>query len=109
MVEALAAGTPVVTSEMRGFSDFIRHGDNGLFVRPGDIDGLADCLRRLHNDSALRTRLREGAIRTAHAMREGKPGTLAAARYRALLARDTRSRDRRVGREPRTGDRLSDP
>jgi glycosyltransferase involved in cell wall biosynthesis len=97
MVEALAAGTPVVTSEMRGFSDFIRHGDNGLFVRPWDVEGLTDCLRRLHSESALRTRLRAGAVRTAHAMREGKPGTLAAARYQELLARDPRAADPRVG------------
>ena len=86
MVEALAAGTPVLTSELNSFSELVRHGDNGLLFRSGDVDRLADCLRQLSADPALRGRLREGAIRTAHALRESNPASLAVARYRELLA-----------------------
>jgi glycosyltransferase involved in cell wall biosynthesis len=41
LLEAMACGTPVVTCPVGGIPAVARDGRNALFVRPGDIDGLA--------------------------------------------------------------------
>lgn len=53
--EALAAGLPVVTTPQSG--SVVRDGVDGFLVDPLDVDALADRLRRLHADAALRRRL----------------------------------------------------
>ncbi|MBD0330424.1 MAG: glycosyltransferase, partial [Thermoleophilia bacterium] len=60
-VEALAAGTPVVATPVGGVPEIVRDGENGLLVEPGSVDALADALRRLRSDAALRERLAAGA------------------------------------------------
>lgn len=54
VLEAMACGTPVVTCPVGGIPTVARDGRNALFVRPGDIDGLAAALERLLGDPALR-------------------------------------------------------
>ena len=56
LIEAAAAGRPIVTTDMPGCRDIVRHDQNGLLVAPRDVDGLAAAIRRLAEDPALRRR-----------------------------------------------------
>jgi glycosyltransferase involved in cell wall biosynthesis len=61
VVEALAAGTPVLATAIGGVAEVVRDGDNGLLVAPGDAEALADAVRRFFEDADLRERLRDAA------------------------------------------------
>ena len=65
LLEALAAGTIVVTSAPGGPREYLRHDENSLLFEPGDADGLAAALSRLAAEDALGPRLIEGGRRTA--------------------------------------------
>jgi glycosyltransferase involved in cell wall biosynthesis len=53
-LEAWANGLPVIGYRAGGVADVIRHEQDGLLVRCGHIDGLAEAIRRLAADAALR-------------------------------------------------------
>jgi glycosyltransferase-like protein len=59
-LEALAAGLPVVASEIDVFLTFLTHGESALLCPPGDGRALGDCLTRLARVPALRERLVAG-------------------------------------------------
>jgi phosphatidylinositol alpha-mannosyltransferase len=61
LVEALAAGTPVVCSAIPGYREVVRHGVEGLLVPPGEASTLATALRALALDRPLRERLAAAA------------------------------------------------
>lgn len=61
VIEAMAAGLPVVASAVGGLLDLIAHGHTGLLADPGSPDLLADALRRLLRDRALAGRLGRAA------------------------------------------------
>jgi glycosyltransferase involved in cell wall biosynthesis len=65
MVEAMAAGLPLVASDTGGSRDFAKTGINALVVPPRDIGALATALRRLLTDGELRRRLGAAALVTA--------------------------------------------
>jgi glycosyltransferase involved in cell wall biosynthesis len=87
VIEALAAGRPVVATDVGGVADVVRDGTDGFLVPSGDADALADRLARLAGDPALRRSM--GA-----AGAEDVPARYAVARllddmdelYRSLLA-----------------------
>lgn len=56
-LEALAAGLPVVASELDVFRTFLAHGESALLSPAGDGAALGDCLARVATDRALRERL----------------------------------------------------
>jgi glycosyltransferase-like protein len=60
VLEALAAGLPVVASDIPVFAEYLRDGESALLVPPGDPGALAGALGRLAGDPALRRRLAEG-------------------------------------------------
>src|SRR5581483_7773435 len=55
--EAMSAGLPVVTSNVRGNADHLIEGRNALFVPPRDPDALAEALERVLSDPRLRERM----------------------------------------------------
>ncbi|MDQ1477636.1 MAG: phosphatidyl-myo-inositol alpha-mannosyltransferase [Actinomycetota bacterium] len=57
LLEAMAAGAPIVASAIEGYQNVARPGKDALLVPPGDVDALRDALRRLLDDSELRARL----------------------------------------------------
>jgi glycosyltransferase involved in cell wall biosynthesis len=57
LLEAWANGLPNVGYRSGGVADVIHHERDGLLVRCGDIDALADALARLIQDAQLRARL----------------------------------------------------
>ena len=62
MLEAMALGKPVVVTRSPGIVDYLRDGENGLLVEPGDAAGLARAVRRLLDDGALADRLTKRAL-----------------------------------------------
>lgn len=65
IVESMAAGTPVLASNLRVARALIRHGKDGYLVPPGDVRQWAPAIRHLLADSELLTRLSQGAKQTA--------------------------------------------
>jgi glycosyltransferase involved in cell wall biosynthesis len=57
ILEAMRAGLPVVASNVGGVKEAVAHEINGYVVEPGDLNGLASCLRRLITDPRLRARM----------------------------------------------------
>jgi glycosyltransferase involved in cell wall biosynthesis len=57
VLEAMAAGLPVVASRVGGVPEQVADGETGLLVRPGDPHDLAAALARLLGDEDLRHRL----------------------------------------------------
>ncbi|MPZ50154.1 MAG: glycosyltransferase [Dehalococcoidia bacterium] len=55
LLEAMAAGCPVVASNIDGFADVLTHGVEGLLVRPKDADALAGALLDLVDNPSLRS------------------------------------------------------
>jgi rhamnosyl/mannosyltransferase len=65
-LEAMAAGVPVISTNLpTGVPWVNQHGDSGLVVEPGDVDGLSRAIQRLGTDKELRARL--GAAASARA------------------------------------------
>ena len=54
VMEAMAAGKPVVASNVRGNRDLVEHGKTGFLVELGDVEGLARYLKMLALDERLR-------------------------------------------------------
>lgn len=57
VLEAMAAGRPVVATRVGGVPELITDGVNGLLVEPGDAEGLARAIVRLLDDPDLAQRL----------------------------------------------------
>lgn len=53
LMEAMAAGRPVVASDLSGIPELVQDGVSGLLVRPGDAAGIAAALKRLIDDPGL--------------------------------------------------------
>jgi phosphatidyl-myo-inositol alpha-mannosyltransferase len=57
LIEAFAAGTPVVASDIAGYRQVVRHGRDGILVPAGRPLELAEALRSLWLDPAQRERM----------------------------------------------------
>jgi glycosyltransferase involved in cell wall biosynthesis len=64
LLEAMAAGCPVVASAVGGIPDVVTHGVNGLLVEPGDTQALADAVGRVLADPKLARTLGRAARAT---------------------------------------------
>jgi glycosyltransferase involved in cell wall biosynthesis len=67
LLEAMAAGVPVVASAVGGIPDVVKHGVNGLLVAPRDSIDLLRALRRLLREPALAARLGAAGRETVRA------------------------------------------
>jgi glycosyltransferase involved in cell wall biosynthesis len=61
LVEAAAAGRPIVATDVPGCREVVRQGREGYLVRFGDIEAAARALVQLAGDPALRQRLGKAA------------------------------------------------
>ena len=57
ILEAMAAGVPVIATAIGGIPEAIDDGVEGYLLAPGDVEGLADRLDRLLSDDALAQRM----------------------------------------------------
>lgn len=61
VLEAMAAGLPVIASRVPGTEELIRHNDTGLMVEPNNALELAGQITRCLSDPGLRLKLSEAA------------------------------------------------
>jgi L-malate glycosyltransferase len=54
ILESMAAGVPVVATNVGGCPELVRDGDTGMLVPPGDENRLVEVLLRLARDAGLR-------------------------------------------------------
>jgi glycosyltransferase involved in cell wall biosynthesis len=66
ILEAMAAGKPVIASAIGGNDEIITHGENGLLVPPADPASLAGTIRTVLSDHTLARRLAEAGRARAH-------------------------------------------
>jgi glycosyltransferase involved in cell wall biosynthesis len=62
--EAMAAGTPIISTRVGMAPDMIVTGENGILVDVEDVDALAESARRLVDDPPMRERLARSALAT---------------------------------------------
>jgi len=83
LIEAMASGIPVETTEHNGFSETVIHGETGYLVKEHDVDGMAAIILALLEDP-------DQAMRMGRAGRAWVENTftdeLAAARLRYIMA-----------------------
>ena len=61
-VEAMAAGIPLVSSNVHGILDYVIDGKTGYAIPPNDVDGFASALEKLAHDPALRESMRQNCL-----------------------------------------------
>lgn len=61
LLEAQAAGLPIVAGRQRGVPDIVSSGITGLLPPPNDVDAFAEAVRRLLDDDNLRQNLARAA------------------------------------------------
>ncbi len=62
VLESMAHGRPVITTDNGGQVEYIKSGHNGVLVSPGDSAGLAEAIRGLIASPELRLRLGRNAL-----------------------------------------------
>jgi len=65
LLEAMAVGTPVIASNIDGYSTVVTHGEDGLLVPPRDTGSLAQTIISVLCDETLRQKLIAGGRLTA--------------------------------------------
>jgi glycosyltransferase involved in cell wall biosynthesis len=61
VIEAMCQRRPVIATRSIGTEDYIQEGVTGLFVEPGSSEGMAEAIRKLWDDAALREELAKNA------------------------------------------------
>ncbi|HGY91262.1 MAG TPA: colanic acid biosynthesis glycosyltransferase WcaL [Planctomycetes bacterium] len=72
LIEAMAMGLPIVSTRLVGIPEIVEDTAQGLLVDPDDVAGLANSIRRLHEDAALRRRAQESGPRRARRLFDRK-------------------------------------
>lgn len=65
ILEGLAAGKPIIASDVSGVKDVIKNGYNGFLVEQKNSDQIADKVLELLGDDELRVRFSKNALETA--------------------------------------------
>lgn len=62
-IEAMAAGVPLVSSNVHGILDYVIDGKTGYACDPEDVDGFANAISKLATDKELRENMREDCLK----------------------------------------------
>lgn len=91
LIEAMAAGVPVVATDVGGVSEVVEHGLTGLLAPRGNEQALASAVLQLAGDPDLRSRLgRSGMLRARDLFSEEQMHTSYGELYDALNDRISR-------------------
>jgi glycosyltransferase involved in cell wall biosynthesis len=60
LAEAMSCGAPVIGTDIGAYREIVEHDRSGWLVPPRDPKALADAIRMMWNDAAMRQRLAEG-------------------------------------------------
>jgi phosphatidylinositol alpha-mannosyltransferase len=97
LLEAMAAGAAVVASNLTGYRNVARAGEEALLVEPDDPGALRDALRRVLDDAAQRRALTEAGARRAEEFSFGRLAEQLLPIYRSIAPdRGMRPVERRV-------------
>ena len=61
-VEAMAAGVPLVASNVHGILDYVVDGQTGYAIAPNDVDGFARAIQTLADNPSLRESMKANCI-----------------------------------------------
>lgn len=89
--EAMAAGVPVVATDVDGTSEIVENDVTGILVRPGQVDEIADAVSGLLRDTARARRLAEAASLRAEAWSAPRMVDALDSLYDALLSTPSRA------------------
>jgi glycosyltransferase involved in cell wall biosynthesis len=104
-LEAMAAGLPVIATNVGGIPEQLTHLETGLLVPPESVEALAQSIIRLHDDSALRGRLGEAARETVRrSFTLGRQAKALDSAYELALSRH-RARRRLLSKRSTSGSR----
>lgn len=67
LLEAMAAGTPCIASDVAGSRDLIINGETGLLFSPGNVEQLVNCLEKYRSNKAFANQMAEAALKQVHA------------------------------------------
>jgi glycosyltransferase involved in cell wall biosynthesis len=90
LLEAMAARTPVVASDLTGYRHVARPDREALMVEPGSADALRAALRRLLDEPEVRAHLVEGGAVRAEEFSMARLATAFVDRYEVALTRGRR-------------------
>lgn len=85
-LEAMATGRAVISTESGAIGTVMEHGESGLLVGKGDVDGMSQAIYSLVTDAQLRSRLSRNARKAARRYTWERVGQQTADVYEAILA-----------------------
>ncbi|MBE0590780.1 MAG: glycosyltransferase, partial [Gemmatimonadales bacterium] len=88
LLEALAAGLPVIATDVGGIADALGKPPAGILVESGDLPGLSRAIARLAADTPLRTHLSELARNRARGFSLAAMVERYVSTYQAAMARE---------------------
>ncbi len=65
IVEAMACGVPVITTDVFGPKEIVKHNYDGFVVPPDDVEALAGAVEMLLTDDKLRQRIGQNGLKSA--------------------------------------------
>jgi glycosyltransferase involved in cell wall biosynthesis len=105
VLEAMAAGLPVVASRVEGVPEAVLHRETGLLVEPGSVSQLAQAIEEVITGSVDYGTLSRGArARHAEAFSDATMAGRVADVYREVLARSAKAQS-----EARSASNIAQP
>lgn len=66
ILEALASGTPVITTRVGGIPEVIEEGRQGIFVEPKNPEAIVNAVKKMVSDTSLMMTMSEACNESAH-------------------------------------------
>ena len=93
LLEAMAAGTPVIASRIEGFSDVLTHEQEGLLAPPRNSDAWCESIKRLLDDAGAREAMGKAGAKTSQAFSWERMSALVLRYYEEVANRRQPSAD----------------